>query len=129
MTTTTNWPDPTRPGVPMFPERDGWHIVVFMGSEQPMRWRASTPFPHWLAMSGKMLDVIELGRTRFSGYIGPCLTPAQIAELLAGERERCVDVCNRLANSQRDIFDCGTEDMKSAYRNAARKIHNLGAAS
>lgn len=23
--TTQNWPDPKRPGVPMLPERDGWH--------------------------------------------------------------------------------------------------------
>ena len=33
--TTQNWPDPKRPGVPMFAERDGWHWLSNKPNETP----------------------------------------------------------------------------------------------
>ncbi|ANA14196.1 hypothetical protein [Acetobacter oryzifermentans] len=35
MTAPTNWPDPNRPGVPMFPERDGWHWLSNGPNDSP----------------------------------------------------------------------------------------------
>ena len=35
MTNPTNWPNPERPGVPMFPERDGWHWLSNRPNDAP----------------------------------------------------------------------------------------------
>jgi hypothetical protein len=34
-----NWPDPARPGVPMNPDRDGWHWLTRKNGLWPEPWR------------------------------------------------------------------------------------------
>jgi hypothetical protein len=69
-------------------------------------------------------------------YIGPVLTPTQIAELLAGERERCAEIARRNMNdaAARMQTDAGEAWVRAyAQRTMANEIEveiiNLGAAS
>ncbi|MFT8418444.1 MAG: hypothetical protein ABF636_06390 [Acetobacter sp.] len=134
MTTPTNWPNSERPGVPMFPERDGWHIL----------WCNSSPsgdyFRYWhskeelwsetrhrnlchclpLPKYGHDPDYVACRHQ----YIGPVLTPAQIAEMLAGERER---VAKEIVAFEDNWM--GASDGNNALQDAIRIIRNLGAAS
>ena len=132
MTNPKNWPDPARPGVPLFPERDGWHIVKFLGVEQAMKWNPREAFCFWVDSGGSVRSPLELYHTRFSGYIGSCLTPTQISEMLAEERNRCAKECDdiemkewRMWKSNADMFAQGASDgaMKCAHA-----IRNMGAA-
>ncbi|MCC6105936.1 hypothetical protein [Acetobacter sp.] len=131
MTNSTNWPNPERPGVPLFPERDGWHMV---NCAPPTR---HTIFRFWFSRE-KMWHIVgrkNLFHNPYSGsfgfppdmfadnrYIGPVLSPAQIAEMLVAERERCAKVCeDAYEKSGRDFEYLGCND-------AAQQIRNLGAA-
>lgn len=84
MSDPNGWPDPQRPGVPMNPERDGWHIV----NGGPRIWDAYNQ--HW-----KWNDGIEVFRAppeqaarQGWGYKGPLLviTPAEVAARVAEAR-------------------------------------------
>lgn len=89
--TDANWPNPKRPGVPMFPERDGWHWVATQGNAiRPLHW--SWKSESWCASADPWASFWKY--TDGWSYIGPCFTPTQIAELLAGERERCAKECD-----------------------------------
>lgn len=86
MTTPTNWPNPERPGVPMFPDRDGWHWL----SNRPN----DTPFPaewshedcayaetEWFwDMGEEQVDAYEM-RTLY--YHGPCPFPHSANEAIS----------------------------------------------
>ncbi|MCP1233429.1 hypothetical protein [Acetobacter fabarum] len=111
MTTPTNWPNPERPGVPMFPERSGRHHV---GTHLPF-WYSD--IQQWLTM-----DPIRAWKEPedFAGdeYHGPVLTPAQIAEMLAGERERCAKLCeDEYGKSGKDFEYLGCLSCAEAIRN------------
>ena len=96
MTTPTNWPNPERPGVPMFPERDGWHAIG-LTIKQVKWWDAANKY-WWDSERRYYLTLDEVAfRVPEYGYKGPVLTPTQIAEMLAGERERCADVCREMS--------------------------------
>ena len=77
-----NWPDPARPGVPLNPEREGWHWVQradkgFVPSPRIILWTddwTSGQFS-WDAI-GYSDDERKLGRD--FRYLGPVLTPAEV---------------------------------------------------
>lgn len=79
MNNPNNWPDSDKPGVPLNPERDGWHWVcsaVGIAAPYPMLWGADSKAwdtgDGWeFCTSPRMTE-----RTR---YLGPCLTPAEVA--------------------------------------------------
>ena len=136
MTSPPNWPNPERPGVPMFPERDGLHVVMGPYDRVPILvlWRSQTN--HYLK-----------GETRFTpeevldariAYGGPHLTPTQISELLAGERERVIaeaipkiligmaELPDRTSPEDApDILTATAEEMEMIV---TQNIRNLGAA-
>lgn len=75
--TNTSWPDPARPGVPLNPERDGWHWLD-MGSGKPSAcsWFAGFWWhPIFFDSAGMPDAAASLGWR----YLGPCLTPAEVA--------------------------------------------------
>lgn len=90
MTNPTNWPNPERPGVPMFPERDGWHWIYYCGTPRPLFWGANTKA--WFPSSGNRSR--REANNKNWVYGSPIPTPTRIAELLAGERERCAKECD-----------------------------------
>jgi hypothetical protein len=131
MTDTTNpgWPDPSRPGVPLHPERDGWHwLVPSINHALPpgsYRWHApprSDVIGQWDA--GYPQDVVRRGYD----YLGPCLTPAEHAAALAAQatamREQIAgwisevrDYCIRQRDAAQDkaaeeLFDALARDRK-----------------
>lgn len=74
----SDWPDPTRPGVPLNPERDGWHwmkgnigklIAAQYFAAKENGWPER---PTWLR-----------DNVRFCHYLGPVLTPDETAALEA----------------------------------------------
>lgn len=140
----TNWPNPERPGVPLFPERDGWHWLSYGQNQEPVPFEWSSeefsdaPTEWAWGTDGGPEDAYEMAR-RFC-YHGPCLTPTQIAEMLAGERERCARICNDIgAQASLHISELSSRThgallaqpekgrMDAAYECAGR-IRNLGAA-
>ncbi len=79
-------------GRPEHPERDGWHWVASTtGGDAPMGFYWSAPRELWLI--NRYGNAAHLNHKAWR-YIGPCLTPAEvaarIAEAVAQEREACV---------------------------------------
>ena len=70
---TTAWPDPKRPGVPLHPERDGWHWLRYAGREpEPDRWNAA-------AQGWRYCGVLEYtSGPRVWSYVAPCPAPQDI---------------------------------------------------
>lgn len=121
MTNSTNWPNPERPGVVMWPHKDGRHLFAFGGSYIVAFWRSDK---QWLVSD----DDHDLGfcasdRVKDLNYLGPVLTPAQIAEMLAAERQRCAVACSALG----DQCAGKAARQETAYLCAAN-IRSLGAA-
>ena len=136
--TDTNWPNPERPGVPMFPERDGWHNLRGKNSRgvKAAYWLADREAyaPSDIKEERAYADSHSIIGNCYN-YIGPCLTATQIAELLAGERFE-LDVINSTLEEMRPKNDRSdwTEyaHAKSGFVDEAKKrfraIRNLGAA-
>ena len=93
MTINNGWPD--KPGVPLNPERDGWHWVRRTENNMPFPlqwtndWTGSRDYCWAIMGSGEPEDVAK----NFC-YLGPCLTldeatalQARIAELEAALRQ------------------------------------------
>lgn len=116
MTNPTNWPNPERPGVPMFPERDGFHII----GKLAWKWHAASEL--WDGVA----NPDEFGTFY---YVGPCLAPTQIAELLAGERERCCDiVANRAPGNFHELPERDASIITNMAEDICEAIRKLGAA-
>ena len=128
MTNPGNWPNPERPGVPLFSERDGWHWISYCGTPRPLFWSAKSNT--WFSSSGT--------RSRRENtnahwiYKEPVLTPTQIAELLAGERERCAVICDGIEDEEwkkwKNHADMMAQGASSGAMDCAAAIRNLGAA-
>jgi len=76
------WPDPSRPGVPLNPERDGWHWLKHPEDLRPFpsAWNAELQgWPSGAVHSPQW--VVDLG----FAYLGPCLTPADHAAAVQAE--------------------------------------------
>lgn len=68
------WPDPTRPGVPMNPERDGWHWLRAPFDLHAVYWRSKDGVFHTAHMKHLSPSQAAMGWD----YAGPCLTPAEV---------------------------------------------------
>lgn len=125
---TTNWPNPERPGVPMFPERNGEHKVNYNRRGVIALWFAEQRL-WWVYDTDEYFHQTE-AETVFTYYHGPILTPTQIAELLAGERERCAQATEKEKPTMDDALR--SQCMNAAFHaisRAAANIRNLGDAS
>lgn len=68
----TTWPDPARPGVPLNPERDGWHWLQSHFDDDP-ECRFWLPAAPWWNMGGSSWAGPDWVASKFR-YLGPCLT-------------------------------------------------------
>ncbi len=86
--TNTTWPDPARPGVPLNPERDGWHWVKRIGQKQAHieRWIGS----HWWL--GPSFGGAKTNIEKYE-YLGPALTPAEVEARVAQARRDALEDC------------------------------------
>ena len=181
--TTQNWPDPKRPGVPMFAERDGWHWLSNKPNETPfpaewthedysdaetewfwdmgeepeeahemagLYYHGPCPFPNKknIALSNieTLTDrarkniVAASGARKMAKALSPILddidaavatirdqnsilTPTQINEMLAAERQWCADACRAMSCDAHY-----TKTQRDALEEAETAIRNLGAA-
>lgn len=120
MTDITNWPDPNCPGVPMFPDREGWHVMEGRVAGQ-------TALTHWNGREwggGEQVRALNTSPEWYR-YVGPVLTPTQINEMLAGEREKCAQEALHIGES----WNCTELSPSNTARHIAQAIRNLGAAS
>ncbi|AKR48454.1 MULTISPECIES: hypothetical protein [Acetobacter] len=133
--TTQNWPDPKRPGVPMFPERDGWHWIHIGNGSGPR------PF-YWCSKAQGYFTSTEVWAHRWKytkawEYHGPVLTPTQINEMLAAERERAAKKAQEISDEYYDERELADNDDDRVYYDermcaaseCAKAIRNLGAAA
>lgn len=84
------WPDASKPGVPLHPERDGRHWLHHPEDIRPIVQPWDAEHASWI--SGAMHSpqgVVDLGFR----YLGPCLLPEEVAAreaaAAAEEREAC----------------------------------------
>lgn len=90
MSDNNGWPDAARPGVPLNPERDGWHWLQ-APEGQPWCW-------FWMVASGKGAwcdddtgDFEPPEAVAEMRYIGPCLTPSDVAAREAQARREALE--------------------------------------
>lgn len=112
--TDTNWPDPARTGVPMFPEYCGEHVLKekTTGKEVFASWDADRPrSPAWdvVALYSQTTETVA----RYFDYVR-CetvkLTPTQIAEMLAGKYS--VEVIQTALRVWDALDECDRTDAK-----------------
>lgn len=123
----TNWPNPERPGYPMFPERDGLH---FLSKEEiPVAAFWMKNISAWGIEGEDGFLSPENAKDEGFSYKSTALTPTQLTELLAGERERCLTACESAkvaVDGWGDPIDDGDADRNEGIDDAMAKIRNLG---
>ena len=85
MSDPNGWPDPTRPGVPLNPERSGWHWLRHPEDLRPMVAGWDAELHGW--PSGALHSpqgIVDLGYR----YLGPALLPAEVAAREAAAYQR-----------------------------------------
>lgn len=127
MTTPTNWPNPERPGVPPNPERDGLYAMRIDEKFIVRYWSATRQ--HYSLVPG-WENGISPSDASVLTFCGEILTPMLIAEMLAGERERCSNVCKTLIACEESQYGVGlkttsAEERIKALAEAQRLICNL----
>lgn len=88
MSDPNGWPDPDKPGVPLHPERDGWHWLHHPEDLRPMvtGWQAELHgWPSGGLHSPQV--IVDLGYR----YLGPALLPAEVAALVAEARAKALE--------------------------------------
>lgn len=83
MTALTGWPG--APGYPENPERSGAHVIHFFNHDETWLWVAHREW--WIDATGKFLSATEVGLAVGCAYLGPILTPAEVAARAAAARE------------------------------------------
>ncbi|MCG4258164.1 hypothetical protein [Acetobacter senegalensis] len=135
MTNPTNWPNPERPGVPMFPDRDGLHVLKW-GNSPILIWdkdphpQAAMEIWEWDSKTQKWGIILAKNMVREGySYISPILTPTQISEMLAAEREQCAVAIEKEKPTEDDA--CRSQYLNTKFHTISRgaaEIRNLGAA-
>lgn len=122
MTNPGNWPDPERHGVPMFPEQDGWHWIDtgLASGMRPLFWQSKSK--SWFASADTCAN--RWKHTDSWKYHGPCLTPAQISDMLAAERERSAKACDA---ERIPDFSMPEQWHNNGCKHCAAAIRTLGA--
>jgi hypothetical protein len=91
MTTTNGWPG--EHGVPLNPEKDGWHWMKTPDNEvMPFEWRVEGECERGRWPSYWVRQDEDCWTAEECEYIGPCLTPDEVQnlrdDLASAERER-----------------------------------------
>jgi hypothetical protein len=132
MTDQNGWPDASKPGVPMNPERDGWHWVDSRAHglhalEWNSMWRGSAC--GWWHGSTSADTPSEFATLRDLRYLGPCHTPAEVAAMLAKAEQRGMERAAKMLSARADAIDAqglphtrGMTNRRAVFRQAAAAI-------
>jgi hypothetical protein len=102
MTTDPNgWPDASKPGVPLHPERNGWHWLHHPEDIRPIVQPWDAEHASWI--SGAMHSPQGVADLGFR-YLGPCLLPDALARALDQARREGMEAAARIAQSVRVPF-------------------------
>jgi len=120
MSDNNGWPDPARPGVPLNPERDGWHWFVRGDFYSLALWhRGHFTFQDTTAWPE---EFSQLDMT----YAGPCLTPAEVdARVKETRRDALEEAEQRAAHYERMAYQHGhlpVDDPHECAAQVAREI-------
>lgn len=103
----TTWPNPDKPGVPLNPERDGWHwLCTPDGDDVPYEWRVAGECERGRWPSYWVNDD-DGWKGEDCIYIAPCIPPAEITA-----REQAAAV------AMRELCAKALEDMRDAHNKA-----------
>jgi hypothetical protein len=112
-----NWPDPARPGVPLNPERDGWHWVQEPGLNQECALWLAKPFLGTSRGCWETKGTEDDWQPREVSnwhYLSPCLTPAEVDARLSEARRvalgECISICNAVAHANRVEYPAKWKD-------------------
>jgi hypothetical protein len=79
-----SWPDNTRPGVPQNPERTGPHWI----EDRALNHVACVVWCHVMEQYHDMAQTMTpKGAAKFWTYLGPCMTPDEVAAAVAAARD------------------------------------------
>ena len=119
----SGWPDPDKPGVPLNPERDGWHWIVGWSDKLFVaEWDSDEKDYVWFDGGDAPSGMVENGWT----YAGPVLTPAE-ADALRAENARLRETLENSAIMIQGCYDAPTNpdslpQMLLYYIRAALKV-------
>ncbi|MGG6429483.1 hypothetical protein ACQ5TV_05815 [Acetobacter ghanensis] len=110
-----NWPNPERPGVPMFPNITARHVLENKRRRALKLVLWDHDQDHYCTEIGYVTPHQMIGVDW--EYYAPVLTPAQIAEMLAGERERCAKECDEKAVfANNEAEEAGSHEAERYWR-------------
>lgn len=101
MSDNNGWHDPARPGVPLNPERDGWHWLEWMdycgtkptGIIDQFKWERDG---YWDRTTHRSARYWACWR-----YLGPCLTPVEVDARVAQARRDALEEAMEIAFKER----------------------------
>jgi hypothetical protein len=98
MTDNNTWPG--KPGVPLNPDREGWHHWLSYEGEEPCVYEWDGKY--WKMGGGHApMDYVVDHFT----YIAPALTPAEVETRVKQAKrdalEKCISICNAVAHANR----------------------------
>ena len=121
MTDTPDWPDPSRPGVPLNPERDGWHWVGYFVGQVP---RAR----FWYAEDNGWGFGPPATEPENCHYYGPILYPAEVAAREAAAFKRGAEAmradCAAIVDAHAAAAKRCSEESDVVYRIRAEFLAN-----
>ncbi|AKR49758.1 hypothetical protein [Acetobacter pasteurianus] len=124
--TTQNWPDPKRPGVPMFPDHSARHVLENKKRRSLKLVLWDHEQEHYCTEIGWVTP--EQMNAMDWEYYAPCLTPTQINGMLAAEREQCAEEAekHRSDANVHTVIEWDIVQTRTA-NGIAYAIRNLGA--
>lgn len=123
-------------GYPQDRERDGWHWVLVYGEAQAAKWSSGGDLfgDFYLTGSEEPMAPVEVIPAGWR-YLGPCLTPAEVAAKVDAEREACAAWHDaRAAEFDREAVtgkmpDGSESGRKSMWAREDARAHRLHAAA
>jgi hypothetical protein len=89
-----NWPNPDKPGYPVDPETEGWHWLA-NAKDMPWPWFWFAEDCQW--ETGEFVMTPEV-LARYK-YLGPALTPAEVADVVDAIGEAAAEAMTAILNA------------------------------
>jgi hypothetical protein len=107
---------PGKPGVPMNPERDGWHwfMCPLKHDVFPRFWRAAGE-AHNYKWDGKWLNRRNEWSSKYCTYLGPTLTRAEVEARVKEARRDALEEAARVAEEHEKKAQAKLDELASKF--------------